>query len=143
EVATRDDRLGAPTRELVEGGDGLGDQRRLSQPGPRQAGSEGDVLGLRRGGGEQQPHVLVPCLVGGVAGVEAELVGQFDRRQRLRQRGVGAGGGAVLQGDPPSLWIASGASVVPLGDSASSSATSSAPDTTRSGKWRCIHARWW
>ena len=67
---------------------GLGDQARLAEHDRGDAGTHPDVRGLVRCGGEQQPEVLVPGLVGGVDRVEAELVGELDRLEGLRQRVV-------------------------------------------------------
>ena len=56
---------------------------------PDRLGPEPDVGGLVGGRGEQQPHVLVPRLVGGVAAVEAELVRLLDGLHRVGERVVG------------------------------------------------------
>ena len=89
EVAGRDDRLGAAAGQLVERRELLADQRRLAQEHVGHVRAEADVarlVGRRR---EQAPEILVPSLVDRVAGVVAELVGDLDHLDRVRQRIVG------------------------------------------------------
>ena len=88
EVAAGDDALGAPAGELVERGHRLRDERRLAEHDTGQTRAEADRLGLVGGSGEQQPHVLVPGLVRGVAAVETELVRLLDGLHRVGERVV-------------------------------------------------------
>lgn len=89
EVAAAQHDLGAAAGEFVEGGGRLGDERRLPQHDAREARPEPDLAGVGRGRREEQPEVLVPGLVRGVAGVEPELVGELDGPQRLVEGVVG------------------------------------------------------
>ena len=89
EVACRDDRLGAPARELVECRELLADQRRLAQEHVRDVRAEADVVGLVGGRREQAPQILVPRLVDRIAGVVAKLVRDADHLDRVREGVVG------------------------------------------------------
>ena len=86
EVADREDAFRATARELVQGRKRLAEQRRLTEPDPRQARAEVDSLRLVRGRGEQDPEILVPGLVRRIAGVVPELVRLLDHLDRVGER---------------------------------------------------------
>ena len=83
DVADPEDDLGPPIAELVEGRGQLRDVGRVAHVDGRDARSQPDSLGLPRAGGEQHPAVLVVDLVGAVAAVEPQFVGNPDRIQKL------------------------------------------------------------
>ncbi len=104
EVAAGQDAFGAAPGELVEGGEGLGEESRLTQRHRGDARAQADAVGAAGRRGEEEPEVLVPGLVGGVTGVEPELVGEPDRLQGLGQRVVGEHRVAELHERQPPSW---------------------------------------
>ena len=89
DVADPEHDLGPAVAELVERGCELSDVGRLPHVDRRDAGAEADPLGALGEGGEQQPGILVVDLVGAVAGVVAEPVGQRSRIEQLLRRLLG------------------------------------------------------
>ena len=84
-----DDGLDAAVGQLVERRERLHDQRRLAQEHVGHVRAEADPLRLVRRGREQHRPVLVPRLVDAVDRVEAQLVRDLDRLDRVLQRIVG------------------------------------------------------
>jgi hypothetical protein len=89
DVADPEHDLGATVAQLVERGCELSHVGRLAHVDRRDAGTEPNPLGALGECCEQQPGVLVVDLVGAVAGVVAEPVGQRSRIEQLACRLLG------------------------------------------------------
>lgn len=86
DVAYSEDDLRATVAELVEGRRQLGHIGRVAYEYRRHAWAEPHIPRRLGRGSEQQPGILMIDLVGAVARVVAELVGDLDRIEKLAGR---------------------------------------------------------